>query len=106
VERSDNDIKKVVFARDQFASSLNIYSESAYREFLCPKNLEVWNQVQRKVSEILGNKKRNDSPKGANNYYFFQHSSRFSPPKWTETLTSYAEVKSEGQLCMKAYIGK
>src|SRR5262245_55554670 len=31
-----NDVASVVFERDQFASSLNNYSESRSKEFLCP----------------------------------------------------------------------
>ncbi len=77
------DVKSVVFQRDQFASSLNIYPESRYRDFLCPHDVELWNKVLTKMRAHLEESKPSVSiPKDSVNYYLYQHSARFKAPAW------------------------
>jgi hypothetical protein len=44
------DVESVVFQRNQFASSLHIYSESRYRDFLCPSDAILWQKALAKMS--------------------------------------------------------
>lgn len=93
----------VVFERDQFASSLNNYSESRYKDFLCPKDSALWKTVQAEVQ-------RKDSilPANALNYYFFKHSTKFQPPAWAagpKSQTPVALPISAGDKpCVRAYL--
>lgn len=73
----------VVFQRDQFASSLNIYPESRYRDFLCPHDGELWQRVVATMRVNLeGPKPTASIPKDAVNYYLYRHSDRFEAPAW------------------------
>jgi hypothetical protein len=77
------DVRSVVFQRDQFASSLNIYPESRYRDFLCPNNEALWKKALTKMRVNLeGAKPSAPIPKDAVNYYLYQHSDRFKAPAW------------------------
>jgi hypothetical protein len=77
------DVKSVVYQRDQFSSSLNIYPESRYRDFLCPRDVELWNLI---AGKVLGNLQEagpgKPIPQDAVNYYLYRHSPRFNPPAW------------------------
>lgn len=77
------DVRSVVFQRDQFASSLNIYPESRYREFLCPQDEQLWRKVDAAMRENLASPIPGASmPGDAVNYYLYRHSRRFSAPDW------------------------
>lgn len=77
------DVKSVVFQRDQFASSLNIYPESRYRDFLCPGDGALWNKVRAKMSVNLEESAPSAPlPKDIVNYYLYRHSDRFKAPTW------------------------
>lgn len=77
------DIKSVVFQRDQFASSLNIYSESRYRDFLCPNDGTLWNKTITRMRINLESPKPIASiPADTVNYYLYRHSDRFKAPDW------------------------
>lgn len=45
IQRSKGDTKAVVFELNQFASSLNHYDQSAYKDFLCPRDSNLWSQA-------------------------------------------------------------
>lgn len=60
VKKRQGDIRSVVFARNQFASSLNIYSESAYKHFLCPRDKQLW---MRSLARRMTLGQENKSPK-------------------------------------------
>ncbi len=84
-------VKSVVFQRDQFASSLNGYAESEWREFLCPSDERVWLAARAarlaSLEPLKGPNKgepatSNAATSSAFNYYLYRHSSRFSPPTW------------------------
>ncbi|MCB0364393.1 MAG: cell wall hydrolase [Bdellovibrionaceae bacterium] len=103
VKKRQGDIRSVVFARNQFASSLNIYSESAYKHFLCPRDKQLWDEVSRQANDIRSGKQEPEMPADAVHYYLFQHSTRFQPPGWTKTYSPAGQVGSESGLCVVAY---
>ncbi len=77
------DVESVVFQRDQFSSSLNIYPESRYRDFLCPNDEVLWKTMLAKMRANLAVSVPNTSiPKDAVNYYLYLHSKRFTAPAW------------------------
>lgn len=77
------DVKSVVFQKNQFASSLNIYPESRYRDFLCPTNDELWKKALTKIRANLdGSKPTAPIPIDTVNYYLYRHSDRFNAPTW------------------------
>lgn len=88
------DIKSVVFQRDQFASSLNIYAESRYRDFICPKNDDLWKAALTKVRANLEESNPSSPiPSDAANYYLYLHSERFKAPRWRLEAVAIAEEK-------------
>lgn len=103
VAKRGGDIRSVVFERDQFASSLNIYSESAYEHFLCPKNSEIWQKVVQVANDLRSGRQKAEMPTDTVHYYLFQHSTRFQPPGWTKTFSPSGQVGSESGLCVVAY---
>ncbi len=87
------DVKSVVYQRDQFSSSLNIYPESRYRDFLCPRDGELWDMVAANFRKNLeGEGLSEPIPKDAVNYYLYRHSPRFKPTAW-----GLEEVLMEGE---------
>jgi hypothetical protein len=77
------DVESVVFQRDQFASSLNMYAESRYRDFLCPEDNELWNSISAKIRvNLSGSKPSSPMPADTVNYYLYQHSASFKAPDW------------------------
>ena len=94
------DAKKVVFQKDQFASSVNIYdidekkdglppAKSNWKEFLCPTDAKTWGLAMEAVRA-----KKSELPNDVFNYYLFRHSGRFvpKPGSWP----SKEAVKFEG----------
>ncbi len=107
IERRGGDIQAVIFERDQFASSLNNYSESHYRDFLCPVDQKAWAQALA-LATVDGVKEEGVSlPKDAVHYYFYKHSSRFTPPAWAQDSNSKNEVpiSKDGHLkdCIRVF---
>lgn len=77
------DIKAVVFQRDQYSSSMNIYPESRYREFLCPQDLGLWKTVVSAAKTTLASSpERQSIAADAVHYYLYKHSDRLKVPKW------------------------
>jgi hypothetical protein len=96
------DVKSVVFQKDQFSSSLNIYPESRYRDFLCPQNDALWKAVRAKMRTNLESSKPGAAiPKDAVNYYLYQHSERFKKPSWKLEEVSIADEKTRG--CIRVF---
>lgn len=96
------DVHGVIFQRDQFASSLNIYSESRYRDFLCPKNAELWKAVFVKMSVNLAESKPTAPiPTDAVNYYLYRHSHRFAAPNWK--LEEVPSADEETRECIRVF---
>lgn len=82
IAKRGGDTKSVVFQRDQFASSLNIYSESRYKDFLCPQDVILWSEAKKLSQVTAENKAAPSIPRDAINYYLYRHSERFKAPNW------------------------
>ncbi|MEK6556578.1 MAG: hypothetical protein AABZ31_15115 [Bdellovibrionota bacterium] len=78
--RQDN-VKSVVYQRDQFASSLNIYKKSRYLDFLCPKDAKLWAAALETAEKSLYNGAA-VLPRNAFNYYFYLHDPKWPVPEW------------------------
>jgi hypothetical protein len=90
------DVRSVVLQRDQFASSLNIYPESRYRDFMCPTDSELWNKTLAKMRTNIESSKSSASlPGDALHYYLYRHSDRFEAPDWKldEATTTDEELR-------------
>lgn len=95
IKAAKGDVKSVVFRRDQFASSMNVYGASQFREFLCPKkDPALFSRVSRYVSSVLSGEKENPFPSNAVNYYLHQHWGSYKPneTKWGKTWAKQLEV--------------
>lgn len=104
IEKRRGQIRQVVFERDQFASSLNIYQESSYAHFLCPKSHELWKKAKKSVSLLRSGTEKNSLSNTAYNYYLFKHSTRFKPPEWTRTFQEVKKVNLDANsICIAAY---
>jgi len=89
------DVASVVFQRNQFSSSLNIYPESRYRDFLCPDDSALWRKVVAKVrANFKASKPDAAIPKDAVNYYLYRHSDRFKAPAWKLEEALIADEKT------------
>lgn len=73
------DVQSVIFQRDQFASSLNIYDESNYKDFLCPNDSALWQKAYSEAFSALS-----DKTKGTDtvNYFLYKHSPRWTKEPW------------------------
>ena len=100
--RIRGDAESVIFQRDQFASSLNIYSESRYRDFLCPRDSGLWIKSLGAMRANLESSKPN-APILVDtvNYYLFRHSDRFKAPAWKLREATIAD--SEIRECIRVY---
>ena len=99
VKIKKGDVKAVVFERDQFASSLNIYSESSYKDFLCPNDPKLWTQALNEASAALANKAK---PTTTVNYFLYKHSPRWTKEPWSldeDTSLTKGNVRD----CIKAF---
>jgi hypothetical protein len=96
------DVKSVVFQRDQFSSSLNIYPESRYRDFLCPRDNALWKTVLAKTrTNLKGSGPGAVMPKDTVNYYLYQHSERFKAPNWKLEEVAIADEKTRA--CVRVF---
>lgn len=99
VKIKNGDVKAVVFQRDQFASSLNIYPESNYKDFLCPSDAKLWAQALNEASAALADKAK---PTATVNYFLYKHSPRWTKEPWKlEEDTSL--TKGTVRDCFKAF---
>ncbi len=73
------DVKSVVFQRDQFASSLNIYDESNYKDFMCPDDQILWQKAFTEAYSALSNKSMGTDTV---NYFLYKHSPRWTKEPW------------------------
>ncbi len=92
------DVQSVIFQRDQFASSLNIYDESNYKDFLCPSDSALWSKVYSETFSALS-----DKTKGSDtvNYFLYKHSPRWTKEPWKlEEDTSLTKGVHE---CIRAF---
>jgi hypothetical protein len=101
VQLRGGNIQQVVFQRDQFASSLNIYANSRYRDFLCPKDSELWQQILRQIQDFQRDG-RGRLASNTVNYFLYQHD-----PRWTSDPWNYREDTShttpELRRCIRSF---
>ncbi len=92
------DVQSVIFQRDQFASSLNIYDESNYKDFLCPSDSALWNKAYSQTYSALSNKTKGTDTV---NYFLYKHSPRWTKEPWKlEEDTSLTKGVRE---CIRAF---
>lgn len=79
------DVKSVIFQKDQFASSLNVYQESRLDDFLCPKDLALWQRCLNNVKAQNEQKNKSNDPeqKQVMHYFLYNHSPRFKKEPWS-----------------------
>ena len=90
IMKRNQDVKSVVFQRDQFSSSLNKYSSSKYKEFLCPKDVGLWNTAYQNAQKFLEQGKGTLSSDTIN-YFLYKHD-----PRWTEAPAWGLKENAEG----------
>lgn len=93
------DIKSVIFQRDQFSSSLNIYDESNYKDFLCPDDEILWNQVYNETHMALSNRKMGTDTV---NYFLYKHSPRWTKEPW-KLEEDQSLAKGQTRDCIRAF---
>ncbi len=81
VMKRTRNISSVIFERAQFASSLHIYSNSRYKDFLCPQDKSLWIEVGQKVKAIL-HTGAGDLSSDTVNYFLYKHDSRWTKEPW------------------------
>jgi len=93
------DVQSVIFQRDQFASSLNIYEESNYKDFLCPSDSDLWSKAYSETFLALS-----DKTKGTNtvNYFLYKHSPRWTKEPW-QLEEDTALTKGKVRECIRAF---
>lgn len=82
-------VRAVVFEPDQFASSLNIYDESRYRDFLCPKDPNLFARAAAEARRALAGP--TDLPADVVHYFLYKHSPRWTKPPWVLPEHALAE---------------
>jgi hypothetical protein len=76
-----SDIRGMVFELAQFASSLHLYSNSRYRDFLCPENQRLWSEVHKKSEDFL---RAGSGPLSAStvHYFLYKHDPKWPKEPW------------------------
>lgn len=91
VKKRHGEVSRVVFQRNQFSSSLNHYSESRYREFLCPRDEALWTLSFESANVALNGNEKPALSADTVNYYLYRHSPRFRAPDWKLAEDSASE---------------
>jgi hypothetical protein len=99
IAKKGGKVRDVIFQRDQFASSLNNYSESFYREFLCPKDLGLWKSILQQVSLPT------ELPKNAVNYFLYKHHPDWTKEPWNLPETAISQ-NSDVRDCLRVFENK
>lgn len=84
-KKINDPLLSVIFEKNQFSSSLNIYKESRYKDFLCPQNLKLWNLVEETLNTPkLPVQLSLDSV----HYFLYKHSIRWpnEPKSWNRFI--------------------
>jgi hypothetical protein len=102
-----NSVKSVVFQKDQFASSLNVYEESRINDFLCPKDQKLWQAVVNSISRdrTFKNNINSSDPTSVMHYFLYNHSPRFKKEPWTMKEYSFREGGPSSQ-CLRVFINE
>lgn len=96
-------VRSVVFQRDQFASSLNVYQSSRYLDFLCPKDEVLWKSALLKVQSLLhsANSTNRLSPDTIN-YFLYKHDPRWVKEPWNLTEDE-VQTSPALQRCLRTF---
>lgn len=97
------DVKAVIFQRDQYSSSMNLYKESRYLDFLCPKEADLWTQAFSLAGAFLADKPLR-LPPDTTHYYLYKHSDRLTVPDWAGDKSEWPLANFEGADEMKECI--
>ena len=98
-------VRDVVFQLNQFASSLNIYDESQYKEFLCPRDSRLWTQIYAESQAMLnGSQSASGLSQKATMYFLYKHSPKYEKEPWVakEEMTSATQPS---QSCIRFFQG-
>jgi len=95
------DVRNVIFQRDQFSSSMNIYVESKYLVFLCPNDSLVWNSILKITKDELA-KSSGILSKDTVNYFLYKHSPRWTKEPW-EFKEDESQTNSNIQSCVRTF---
>ncbi len=99
---AEKNVRQAVFRLNQFASSLNNYSESRYGDFLCPKDQKLWSAAMAAANKALNSD--DGFPKNMDGYYFFQHFKTPHPaPDWTKKPSEQFPGSAEFSSCVRFY---
>lgn len=101
VRRRGGDVRSVVFQRDQFASSLNIYSNSRYRDFLCPRDLSLWKEMMTAARVALQNPPSRLQP-DTMNYFLYKHDRRWTKEPWSLKEDSAGQA-DDARACIRFF---
>lgn len=102
IRRRHGDVKSVIFQRDQFASSLNQYTESRFLSFLCPKDAGLWAaSLQLAHLELEASNARKLSPE-TTQYFLYKHSPRWTKEPWKLEQDSSGS-DSSSSACIKFF---
>ena len=76
--------RSVIFQKDQFASSLNIYEKSRYLDFLCPKDRSLWTLILKQIQLTQKQTSKKDLILTLDtvNYFLYNHDPRWIKEPW------------------------
>ena len=99
VRKRGGNVRSVIYQPDQFASSLNIYDESHYREYLCPKDAKIYGRALEAARRALAGP--TDVPAEAVHYFLYKHS-----PRWTKAPWTFPEhaVADDLRPCLRTFV--
>ena len=100
----NNKTLSVIFERNQFSSSLNIYQNSKYKDFLCPQDLKLWASLQ-----TLETKENRITSKFDVHYFLYKHDPRWTKEPWIlkeSDLQLSKAIKSRLKECIKVFENK
>lgn len=95
------DVRSVVFQNAQFASSLHIYKNSRYLDFLCPKDLELWSFITTQVDTFL-KKKSGGLSADTVHYFLYKHEPRWKKEPWKLTEDTSGATEKLRQ-CLRTF---
>lgn len=96
IQRTKGDTKAVVYELGQFASSLNHYSQSAYKDFLCPQDGAMWAQAVE-----LAKARTSPLGKDATMYYLNANIPGHDESGWKYSLLQ--TISDHGKKCLTVY---
>ncbi len=100
IKRARN-IQSVVFERSQFSSSLHIYKNSRYRDFLCPQDTSLWQKTCAHVTDFFA-KKSTELPADTFHYFLYKHDPRWTKEPWNLSEAQHAQ-RNSSKNCIRLF---